>query len=645
MLRFNIISMGIYKMRINYILFYLISLILSYPISETRAFDKTYENEKNISIQSALDQKLVEKALTFLKKGEYEKVLPILYDLEKRDNPWALNALGTLYKKGYLVPQNYKKSFLYYNRSINLNYALAFFNLAEMYELGLGTKVNFEKALLLYKKAANNNHIESQTKIGFIFANGQLGVSRNYKEAIKWLKIASINGDKIAQRNLGLFYENGYGVSRNYYEAKKWYVMSGQNGDQEARGAVKRINNLIKVNPEIYSKNKIDAESIDLFTDVRTITIKRKKELFQSYVAIRETQIDSNYLTEGKVVIDNEICSSHAVYNSYVNRGVFQVMCPSGYKASGLVTPLGTNRGSRGEGKDSFGNIVQFNFHDKLQGQAKKEDMIALFEKQKVIKISEMRKRGLANSNEVQKNLIKSHNFQALIIAINNYKYIENLKTPIRDGRAIGKILQKKYGFNVDYLENSTRDDILKKLHQLVKNLKKNDNLLIYFAGHGKMVADEGFWLPSDAEKDLDLNWVSNNEINRKLRQIKANNILVIADSCFSGALLKKGTDPDDKKIEASIESYLNTKSRVAITAGGLIPVLDGGGGGHSVFARIMINYLNNNSTPLTAQKLYASTVEDVTNLSMQMKHKQTPEIGNLLLHGHEGPDFVFLPR
>jgi hypothetical protein len=29
----------------------------------------------------------------------------------------------------------------------------------------------------------------------------------------------------------------------------------------------------------------------------------------------------------------------------------------------------------------------------------------------------------------------------------------------------------------------------------------------------------------------------------------------------------------------------------------------------------------------------------------MQMKHKQTPEIGNLLLHGHEGPDFVLLPR
>ena len=137
-----------------------------------------------------------------------------------------------------------------------------------------------------------------------------------------------------------MFYENGYGVSRNYYEAKKWYVMSGQNGDQEARGAVKRINNLIKVNPEIYSKNKIDAESIDLFTDVRTITIKRSKELFQSYVAIRETQIDSNYLTEGKVVIDNEICSSHAAYNSYVNKGVFHVICRSGYKASGLLTPL-----------------------------------------------------------------------------------------------------------------------------------------------------------------------------------------------------------------------------------------------------------------------------------------------------------------
>lgn len=586
----------------------------------------------------------VEKIQLLIDKKEYSKALKILNNFEKTNNEVALNFLGYLHLNELGVKKNYKKAYEFFSRSQKLGNPWAYFNLGVMYQNGMGIDIDYKKAFSNFKFAADKNVIDAQHNMGSMYANG-VGVSVNILEAIKYFKLAAINGNPISQRALGLSYEMAYGSDINYYEAKKWFVMAGQHGSPRAVDDLKRINQLIKTNPEIYSKNIIDAESIDLFTDVRTITIKRSKELFQSYAAIREIQFDSNYLTEGKVVIDNEICSSHAAYNSYVNRGVFHVICPSGYKASGLITPLGKNRGSRGEGKDSFGNEIQFNFHDKFQGQAKKEDMIALLEKQKVIKIASIKKRGLDKSNEIKRNLIKSHDFHALIIAIKDYKTLDNLKTPIKDGREIGKILQKKYGFNVDYLENATREDIIKKLNQLVKNLKKNDNLLIYYAGHGKMLADEGFWLPSDADKDSDLNWVSNNDINRKLRQIKANNVLVVSDSCYSGALLKRGVKQDEKKIEASIESYLNTKSRVAITSGGLTPVLDGGGGGHSVFARVMINFLKNNSTPLTATRLYASTFENVTNLSLKMKSEQTPQKGNLLLHGHEGPDFVFLPR
>ena len=52
--------------------------------------------------------------------------------------------------------------------------------------------------------------------------------------------------------------------------------------------------------------------------------------------------------------------------------------------------------------------------------------------------------------------------------------------------------------------------------------MSKNDNLLIYFAGHGKIVLDDGFWLPHDAEEDDDTNWLSNDYLGRKLKNIKA---------------------------------------------------------------------------------------------------------------------------
>ena len=63
--------------------------------------------------------------------------------------------------------------------------------------------------------------------------------------------------------------------------------------------------------------------------------------------------------------------------------------------------------------------------------------------------------------------------------------------------------------------------------------LTVEDNLIIYYAGHGIQESNEGFWLPVDAQLKDDYNWIANSYITRKLREISANNILLVADSCF----------------------------------------------------------------------------------------------------------------
>ena len=176
----------------------------------------------------------------------------------------------------------------------------------------------------------------------------------------------------------------------------------------------------------------------------------------------------------------------------------------------------------------------------------------------------------------------------------------------------------------------------------MVYSLKENDNFLIYFAGHGKEVLDDGYWLPHDAEEKIDTKWISNDYIGKKLKQIKSKNILVIADSCYSGTLTRSDAKSVNKKTKP-IDKWLNTKSRIVISSGGVGPVHDSGGGGHSVFARFVINFLTNNSEAITATDLHASIYKDVSNLSLKMGTQQTPRIGQLEQFGHEGPDFVFL--
>ena len=62
------------------------------------------------------------------------------------------------------------------------------------------------------------------------------------------------------------------------------------------------------------------------------------------------------------------------------------------------------------------------------------------------------------------------------------------------------------------------------------------------------------------------------------------------------------------------INSYLDTKSRMVISSGGVKPVLDGGGGDHSIFARMLINKLS---------------IKDITDLISQNSNVPKKEIYN----------------
>src|SRR5258708_24420017 len=95
--------------------------------------------------------------------------------------------------------------------------------------------------------------------------------------------------------------------------------------------------------------------------------------------------------------------------------------------------------------------------------------------------------------------------FYALIIGNQNYDQLENLKTPRHDAERAAKILKDKYGFSVQMIEDANDVAMLKALNDLNAVLKPNDNLLIYYAGHGYHLQSAHFesryWLPLNSEK------------------------------------------------------------------------------------------------------------------------------------------------
>jgi len=238
--------------------------------------------------------------------------------------------------------------------------------------------------------------------------------------------------------------------------------------------------------------------------------------------------------------------------------------------------------------------------------------------------------------------------YHALIIGNNAYTNLSPLKTAVNDATAIADLLRTTYGFTVTLLTNATREDIITALDQLRASLTEQDNLLIYYAGHGVRDTSEerGYWLPVNAQQGSRIQWVANTTITDALKAMEAKHILVVADSCYSGTLTR-GIDVVRPSSGVERDTYLarivQKRSRTVLTSGGLEPVADSGGGGeHSVFAKAFLTALQENRDVLDGQQLFHLIRRPVI---LNAPTEQTPEYTDMRYAGHEGGDFLFVRR
>lgn len=230
--------------------------------------------------------------------------------------------------------------------------------------------------------------------------------------------------------------------------------------------------------------------------------------------------------------------------------------------------------------------------------------------------------------------------YLALIIGNDNYTELKPLKNAGNDADALASLLKSKYGFEVEILKDANREDTLKAMAQIRKKATKNDNVLIYYAGHGWLEesTDDGFWLPINSSMDEETNWIPNTDIIRSINRMEAKHVLVVADSCFSGTLTR-GVSISERNSNF-IEKIVNKKSRTVLTSGGLEPVSDVGAYGNSIFASVLLSILRENQGVIDGSTLFNMLREKVV-----INSDQTPEYGNIRKAGHDGGDFLFVKK
>ncbi len=229
-----------------------------------------------------------------------------------------------------------------------------------------------------------------------------------------------------------------------------------------------------------------------------------------------------------------------------------------------------------------------------------------------------------------------------LVIGIDNYQSWPKLNSAVEDAKKIKDVLVNHYQVNKEnvfelYNSDATKANIINALIKIKGELTENDDVIIYYAGHGdyNTKTDEGAWIPVDAHLDSTQEYLDNTTLISFLNSINSKHTFLIADACFSGSLFVSSDDmtykPNNDKI----------KSRWGFTSGNIEYVADGTQGESSPFAKYLVEALQEN------QRDYIAVTELISYVKFKVRNNalQTPIGRPLKIKGNEGGEFLLYTR
>ncbi len=442
-----------------------------------------------------------------------------------------------------------------------------------------------------------------------------------------WLPFA-LEGDTDAQVNVGELYERGVAGGPDYPTAAQWYERAV--AKEDARAMV----NLAALYERGAGVPRDTARARALYRRASGIAPAAEKPRIQlidppaviSALGQRSNDVVYVKAASGPFVLSGRVSSEGAVRTVSVNKRELPV------GANGLFS-ASVNLGAQPArieiaATDSRGNVAQSSFLLAMEGAG-----------------------AAAPPTAPALAAARSGKRYALVIANQNYRHLKSLVTPHADVAAIKTLLEGRFGFTVTVLKDATRRDLLAAINAVRARVSANDQVLIYYAGHGEIdsVTQRGYWIPVDGEQRDVANWVSIIDVTDQLAAMSASSVFVIADSCYSGTLTRSAVPEIDQALSeeahrTALRQLQKNRSRIAMTSGGMEPVVDGGGRGHSIFARSLIDVLANLREPVQAQQLFNAVNARFALLAQRMQVTQQPEYAPIRFAGHESGDFVLVP-
>ena len=548
-------------------------------------------------------------------------------------------------------------------------------------------RADMRSALATWLPAAEQGDVEARVIAGEIYERG-LGVTPDFAAAARWYRLAADAGSKRAQVNLGYLYERGLGVAADPRTALGWYARAaGRDApvviDADAPAAPDPSAAVASLQRELATRTdeaaalqraleaarsetaaaagyerdlaakRAETERLGReLAEARALAASRQQQIEQLEAPARAGLLAAPQLAviEPQIVPSRDIAPV-AVVQAGTRAIVGRVTAPAGLvaltvnDAAVTANELGVFTTSVGvTSGDAPVRIVA------VDRQGKRGELRFVLRTQTAAISAPVE--AVAASGRRLAAGVDFGSYHALLIGNNDYRHLPDLASPVNDVTDLSRTLERRYGFRTTVLVDADRYRILSALNTLRETLTSRDNLLIYFAGHGELddINQRAHWLPVDAERDSTANWIPTTAVTDILNIMQAKQVLLVVDSCYAGALTRSAigrldTGMTDAERLHWYRTMSNKRSRTVLTSGGVAPVMDAGGGPHSVFAKALLEVLDANGDALDGQRLHREVAARVAYAAANLRFEQVPEYAPIRFAGHEAGEFFLVPR
>ena len=408
---------------------------------------------------------------------DYTQALHWFTKSAEQGNYNGLSAMGTLYRNGHGVTQDFNKAIVFFIKAYNKGNEKVASSLAHCY---LRIR-EFKQSKYWAIKAAEQGNIDQIIWVANSYSLGTTGFEKDSVQAAYWTLKAAEKGDIGSQDRIADYYKIGYGLDKDISKALYWYQKAADQGNVHAQERLFELRSQIATIDWLLAQDTVTEPSCEISVGIKS---------------------------------NSQISNAEIIVNGQTFRGINAVQ-NDGYDMK-LNKSVNLQPGQ---------NIVKVNVTN-TAGTTTLEKYITYNAPQPQ-----------PNPVPVITPDIKDDYGKrlALIIGNSNYAAGQMLKNPTNDATDIANKLES-LGFDVMLAVNATHEQMDMKIEEFGTKAHQYDVALFYYAGHGIQSKGTNYLLPVDAqlqsEEQLRYRCTPTNYVLDKLDASGCKMKIVILDAC-----------------------------------------------------------------------------------------------------------------